>query len=235
VKINAEYVEKHILTHLFLNYKYNYVRHLMISFRTFFSRAVEWKMIKSNPFSKKVPKAEKKSPRYLRQDEIERMREYFCQDFLPSWQNRLVFLTINTGLRKSEVFNLTWEHVDLVNEQMIFPGKGSKERVVPLNNHALAILNELAKEKVKHINRRVFYEINSPDSINTAWRKFRSRTGIKVRFHDLRVTYASYFVMNGGDILTLKDILGHEDLKTIMVYATLSREALHKKKNVVGF
>jgi site-specific recombinase XerD len=61
------------------------------------------------------------------------------------------------------------------------------------------------------------------------------RSVIKVRFHDLRSTFASYFMMNGEDILELKEILGHEDLKTVLIYATLSKEALHKHKDVVGF
>jgi site-specific recombinase XerD len=56
-----------------------------------------------------------------------------------------------------------------------------------------------------------------------------------VQFYDLRSTFASYFMMNEGNILELKEILGHEDLKTVLIYATLSREALHKHKNVVGF
>jgi len=73
------------------------------------------------------------------------------------------------------------------------------------------------------------------DSIHSAWQRFQQRTGIKVRFHDLRSTFASYFMMNGGNILELKEILGHEDLKTVLIYATLSREVLHKHKNVVGF
>jgi site-specific recombinase XerD len=81
----------------------------------------------------------------------------------------------------------------------------------------------------------VFFEISNVDSINSAWQKFRVRTGIRVRFHDLRSTFASYFMMNGGDILELKEILEHEDLKTVLIYATLSREALHKHKDVVGF
>lgn len=48
------------------------------------------------------------------------------------------------------------------------------------------------------------------------WERFLFRTGIKdMRFHDLRHTFASHFMMNGGDLYTLKEILGHKELDTI--------------------
>ena len=50
-----------------------------------------------------------------------------------------------------------------------------------------------------------------------------------------RSTYASYYVMNGGSIMRLKEILGHEDLQTTMIYATLSPVNLHEEKNIVAF
>jgi site-specific recombinase XerD len=53
--------------------------------------------------------------------------------------------------------------------------------------------------------------------------------------YDIRSTYASYYVMGGGSIMRLKEILGHEDLQTTMIYATLSPENLHKDKDVVSF
>ncbi len=230
--ITPQLVEKDIESHLYANYSRGTVRQLMTSFRFFFNKALDWGLIQTNPFSKRVPPMQKRQPRYLREEEIRKMEEYFKQDFIPSWQYDLVFLTLNTGLRRSEVYNLTWDQVDLINEQIIFPGKGDKDRIVPLNHKALSILHK----RRRHIKfKRIFWEITHPYSLNPAWQKFRVRTGIKIRFHDLRSTYASYYVMGGGSLMVLKEILGHEDIQTTMIYATLSREVLHKDKNIVAF
>jgi integrase len=233
-KITPKSVENEIMFYLNGRFKSQAsCSHCLRHFRAVFYKAVEWKMIPENPFSGKVKKIEKKQPRYLKQYEIEKMTEYFERTSIPKWQGELVFFTLNTGLRKEEVFNLTWDNIDLINQNLCFKGKGGKERFVPLNNNAINILGKLNK---RIDNPRVFYEINNSDSISSAWRTFKRRTGIKVRFHDLRSTYASYYMMNGGSIMRLKEILGHEDIKTtIDSYAVLARENLHKDKNIVAF
>jgi len=68
-------------------------------------------------------------------------------------------------------------------------------------------------------------------SIRTAFETALQRAGIlDFRFHDLRHTFASHFVMNGGDMLTLKEILGHSSLKMVERYAHLA--AAHKRRQV---
>jgi len=234
-RITDQYVDNQILPLLLSNHKKSMVRHHMVHFRAFFSKAVDWQMIEKNPFSRKVPKLEKKQPRYLKAEELALMSEYFSKDSLPRWQYEIVFLAVNTGLRKSEICRLNWRHVDLINEQLIFPGKGNKERLVPLNDTALSILQKRNQSKIKNINGRVFQEISSTSTLDSAWQRFQAWSGIKVRFHDLRSTFASYWVMNGGDLIALQKILGHEDIQMTMVYATVDRNALHRNKNVVGF
>ena len=59
----------------------------------------------------------------------------------------------------------------------------------------------------------------------------RARAGIEdFRFHDLRHTFASHFIMRGGDLLTLKEILGHSSLKMVQRYTHLA--AAHKTRQV---
>ena len=57
----------------------------------------------------------------------------------------------------------------------------------------------------------------------------------KIRFQDLRHTFASHFMMNGGDIYHLKEILGHSDIKTTMRYVHLLKTFLVDKADIVSF
>lgn len=57
----------------------------------------------------------------------------------------------------------------------------------------------------------------------------------RIRFHDLRHTYASHFIMNGESIFVLKEILGHSDIKTTQRYAHLSKSFLVDKADTVHF
>ncbi|ATH07076.1 hypothetical protein BIY24_03730 [Halobacteriovorax marinus] len=56
-----------------------------------------------------------------------------------------------------------------------------------------------------------------------------------IRFHDLRHTYASHFVMNGGSIYTLQKLLGHREIETTMIYAHLDKEFMDKACKFVSF
>ena len=229
-RVNRVLVDKKILPALEGRLATATVRHHMINFRSAFSKAVEWGYLKKNPFFGMVPNREKKVPRYFTKEEIEKMRDYLLQKKIPRWQYDLIFLALNTGLRKSELLNLLWEHVDLENEILHFPGKGNKERIVPLNTQALEILRGR-----KRRSGRVFFEIKDRAAIDSAWRRLKKRTGINGRFHDLRKTYASYFVMNGGSLEHLREILGHEDFETVKIYKAFSPDSIQKDKNVINF
>jgi integrase len=69
------------------------------------------------------------------------------------------------------------------------------------------------------------------ESVKTAFNAALRRAGIEdCRFHDLRHTFASHFIMRGGDLKSLQELLGHADIKTTMRYAHLSKA--HKEKAV---
>jgi site-specific recombinase XerD len=65
--------------------------------------------------------------------------------------------------------------------------------------------------------------------------KVREHTRIKGKFHDLRKTFVSYFVMSGGSLEHLREILGHEDYSTVKMYETLSTGNVKLHKDKMGF
>ena len=93
-----------------------------------------------------------------------------------------------------------------------------------MNEAADAALHALPGDKIEG---RVFRR----GSIRTAWENAVERAGLDgFRFHDLRHTFASHMVMRGANLVELRDILGHADLKMTMRYCHLAPE--HKRAAV---
>lgn len=80
----------------------------------------------------------------------------------------------------------------------------------------------IVKSPLKHI-RKQFHYARKQANIND------------VRFHDLRHTFASHYIMNGGDLLSLKQILGHSTLKMVERYAHLSHSHKQNMLNKLNY
>ena len=147
----------------------------------------------------------------------------------------LVLLALNTGLRRGELFNLRWSHVDLDRAMLTVHGGGAKSgqtRHVPLNTEAVAVLRDWQATTEKQ-SGYVFPGKDGAriDNINKAWRAVIAAAGItEFRFHDLRHTFASKLVMAGVDLNTVRELLGHGDLQMTLRYAHLAPE--HKAEAV---
>ena len=230
LKLTKSIADEIITTRLKDNYAYDSVIHHVSNFRTFFSKAVAWGIITHNPFSKLVPHRKRRSPHYYTESDIAKMKEYLKDR--PPWQHDIVLLALNTGLRKGELVNLTWDQIDLLHEHFIIRGKGDQERLVPLNKHSKKIISK----RPRNIgNNKLFWEIKNQQAINSAWRYLKEHTGISGSFHQLRKTYASYYTMNGGDLRDLMEILGHRDYATVLIYSGLSPDHLQRNKDLINF
>ncbi len=214
-------VSKDFLPWLYEHYAWNTARGILISLRAAFNHAQVWGYISSNPFAGVNTRRRKKIPEFYSAEDIEVMRSYFGQPAIPAWQGDIVFFDLNTGLRKEEL--LTIRHPDYKQDIncLVFAGKGQKERMVPLNQAAQSILEKRPRNSQ---DDRIFWEA-SKHGFESAFKRMKARTGLGGNIHQLRRTYASRFVMEGGDLLRLKENLGHQDLDTVLIYATLSPAA----------
>ncbi|MFT3792133.1 MAG: site-specific integrase [Rudaea sp.] len=150
-------------------------------------------------------------------------KDEFCDHLQP-----LVLLAMNTGLRRGELFSLTWEAVDLARNLLTVrfdTAKSGKTRYVPLNADALDVLRRWRKsgqgtglvfpgptgERMTNVNRSwaTLVELAKLDNF---------------RFHDLRHHFASKLVMAGVDLYTVKELLGHSDFEMTQRYAHLAPE-----------
>lgn len=141
----------------------------------------------------------------------------------------IVLLALNTGMRRGELFNLQWEDVSLEGASLTVRGYGAKSgktRHIPLNAEAVQVLRDW-QASTGNTSGYVFPAEDGGrlDNINAAWSRVLKAAGIdRFRFHDLRHTFASWLVMQGVDLNTVRDLLGHADLKMTLRYAHLAPE-----------
>jgi integrase len=149
----------------------------------------------------------------------------------PDHLTAIVLVALNTGLRKGEIFGLQWRDVDLVAAGLTVRGEGAKSgqtRYVPLNTEAVTTLTAWKTATAADGTGYVFTgrEPGEPlDDVKKAWLPVVKAAKLTAfRFHDLRHTFASKLVMAGVDLNTVRELLGHADIKMTLRYSHLSPE-----------
>ena len=194
------------------------------------------------------PKLEKKLPRYLQEDEVEKLFEVSERDKSEiGIRNKvMLYLIYVSGMRISELVNLTIGQLQFDSNFITVNGKGGKGRMVPIPQPVMDLLKEytetvlqvfLAKGdkkrksdflfpvvyggKLKAISRQSFWTI-----LKALWKK----TGFSrpISPHQLRHSLATHMLKNGVDLRSLQMILGHENLSTVQIYTHLETGYLRK-------
>jgi integrase len=225
------------------------VNRCMACLRHMLGKAVEWEMIKQNPFEMGqglMLKENNERLRYLSKEEIDRLLAECSRQVieLPAKNSKtrsvkrvdadylrnIVECAINSGMRKEEILSLKWGQI---RDGLIYldKTKSKKKRQVPIND-TLAELFRIIRKKQGLTSEYVFvYQGKRIKDVKTAYNAAMKRAGIlDANFHTLRHTFASHFVMRGGGLKALQEMLGHSNIKTTMRYAHLSQE--HKKEAV---
>ena len=204
----------------------NYVRKIHMVLQSALEYAVNDRMISSNPASAtKLPKIEKKEKKVMLDEEVERFIEEI--DKMPYWRD-LFYLELMTGLRRGEICGLTWEDLDENNATLKIertidykqgelvigePKTEDGKRVIILPSSAFEMLTQ---RKSTSLSKWVFPKSTDPSkpvAPGYAYQKLQDilqKAGIgKMRFHDLRHTFATHAAKNGVDPKTLAGLLGH--------------------------
>lgn len=136
----------------------------------------------------------------------------------------VVLLAMNTGLRRGELLSLQWSDVDLEAKVITVQAgnaKNGRQRHLPLNKEALSVITRWARQSNEQ--GRVF----EPRDTKKGWNALLDAAHIaNFRFHDLRHHFASKLVMVGVDLNTVRELLGHSDIKMTLRYAHLAPEHL---------
>ncbi|WP_338487981.1 site-specific integrase [Pseudomonas trivialis] len=138
----------------------------------------------------------------------------------------MILLALNTGVRRGELFSLKWSDVNFATKTITVVGataKTSETRHIPANKEALATLQEWQKQ-----GDAVGYVFAGQgggrmEDVKSAWLKLLERAEIQgFRWHDMRHDFASRLVMAGVPLNTVRDLLGHSDIKMTLRYAHLA-------------
>jgi integrase/recombinase XerD len=146
----------------------------------------------------------------------------------------ILFIAYSAGLRVSEVINLRLQDIDRERQQLfIHCSKGKKDRYVRLSPLVLDVLEQYYKKAEVKPTNFLFegQEKGKPYTIRSAQKIFtdaKQKAGISksVSFHSLRHSFATHLLEKGIDVIFIKDILGHFDLRTTQRY-------LHVRKDVL--
>jgi len=199
-----------------------------------FKKAVEWDLLKSDPAtSAKRFSVTSERTRFLTQDEIKRLLKKCDQQVTSPWLLPLVTLALNTGMRPGELLKRKWENVDLQRGSIpIIQGKTLRRKTVAIN--------ELAREALEWFRANCYgdslflWPWGDPIGKVTVYDAFKKAcSAAKIenfRFHDLRHTFASHLVMQGVDLVTVKELLGHKTINMTNRYTHLAQE--HKAQAV---
>jgi site-specific recombinase XerD len=141
----------------------------------------------------------------------------------------LILLSINTGCRRGELFDLTWENVDLDRRILTVTGataKSRRTRHVPLNREASSVLLNWRAQCLETSGLVFVNEAGERfDRANTSWRRLLKDADItNFRWHDMRHHFASRLAMGGVDLNTIRELLGHSDYAMTLRYAHLAPE-----------
>ena len=204
-------------------------------------KAVEWKLIGRNPLAGSIKGKQgrvrladiplnpiERRVRYLTEEEEKRLRETLiardrrAHDYLlPA-----VITSMLTGLRRGELFKLTWGDVDFRSEQLTVrasTAKAGKTRHVPMNAEVIETLKawkpDGAGDKDFVFVTPTGMPIVSPKKAFAVL--MRDAKTSDFTWHDLRHSFASKLAMRGVDLLTIKELLGHGSVKMTEVYAHL--------------
>ena len=190
----------------------------------------EWEWIDRAP---KV-KMYKEIKRRVRWITVEQVRVLLSE--LPSHQKVVMIFALSTGLRQSNVLNLTWQQIDLKRKTAWIYGdqaKGKEDIHVSLSEHVI----DLLKSQLGNHPEYVFTYRKAPiGNINTrAWRNALKRAGIEnFRWHDLRHTWASWLIQNGTPLYSLQEMGGWQSSEMVRRYAHLAPANMSQHAEVVG-
>ncbi|MGZ3499359.1 MAG: site-specific tyrosine recombinase/integron integrase [Vulcanimicrobiaceae bacterium] len=184
------------------------------------------------------PKAPKRLPQVMSEPEVTRLLKTRPvagkSDFQLRRDIAIMELLYASGIRRAELVGLNLSDVDLDRRVMRVIGKGNKQRTVFLNQAAADAIRNYLAVRPRTVDEAMFLSRRKTRlSHRQAWvifREFAQLSGLQkhVTPHVMRHSFATHLLENGADIVTIKELLGHESLSTTQIYTNVSLEHMRR-------
>lgn len=203
------------------------VQNALRAVKTFYNYCIENGYIED--FSKylKLPKAHFKVQEILDNEEINTLLSCFSETKTGMRNKCMVVLMLDSGLRRGELLRLNVGdvHLKLGKPSLIVKGKGGKQRIVPMGMTSTSLLNDYVNlyRKNAGLNEPLFISENNgrctDNLIKQMFKRLKKQSEMpRLHPHLLRHTFATYYIADGGDLETLRLILGHANIQTTQRY-----------------
>lgn len=228
---------------LFINYLYdlNYcnktISRIISALRSFFKYLKVHNIIKENPMLLITnPKLDKRLPKYLSYEDTEKLLNVFDDSPIGIRDSLILEMLYSTGIRVGEIVKIKLNDVSISDMSIKVTGKGNKERIVYFGNRCLDLLNKYLDNSYNILNiNNLDYLFISNTGKCISDRTIRSIVdnasvlagiSIKISPHVLRHTFATHMLMDGANLRSVQELLGHENLSTTQVYTHLTNEKI---------
>lgn len=213
------------------------VAHKITSIKSYFNYNIKRGIVSVNPADKvSRPKLTKHLPEYLTEEEVGKLLDVEVKSPYDYRNKTILELLYSSGIRISELVNIKTPNYDSEECLIRIMGKGSKERIVPLGDYAVNIINDYMNNYRPLINKKhtdyVFVN-NRGDKISRQFifkviKKETLKKGIKkdISPHTLRHTFATHLLKNGADLRIIQELLGHENISTTQIYTHVTNNKL---------
>ena len=208
--------------------------------RTFFKYLNEQEIVKNNKVGYiSMPKFEKGLPTVLNKDDIDKIRAVINTDKITGVRDRLVVeLLYSSGIRASELIDMSEHMINMSEREIRVIGKGNKERITFFSQNAEKWLKhyiDLKKRDYKNYDSSVIFVNSRGEKLNSRSLRrlitdYAKKADInkEVTPHVFRHSFATTLLNKGVDIRYLQELLGHSSISTTQIYTHVSKALLRE-------
>ncbi|MBN2876459.1 MAG: tyrosine recombinase XerC [Bacilli bacterium] len=234
-------VAKFYVSYLYNQYTPKSILRKISAVRSFYDFLIGEDMLMDNPFEFVVlPKVARKLPKFIYPREMIEFLDHIDTTTDLGVRNRAIFeLLYGCGLRAQELVDLNIDDFDFLTKTVRVFGKGSKERIVPIHDMAINMIQSYLMQaranlavKGKESCENLFLNYRGTALSKRGVNKIlddeldRQASTLKISPHSFRHSFATHLINNGVDLRVVQELLGHESLSTTQIYTKVSKERL---------
>lgn len=220
-------------------YSVRTINRRLSSLRSFYAWLVRENLVTEDPCARiEAPRLGRSLPKSLTEAEVESLLNSPNTETNIGLRDRAMLeILYATGLRVSELVGLSISQLNMRQGVIRVMGKGSKERLVPIGDEAIVVLDQYLasarKELLRGRNNDVLFPSNRSQAMTrqTFWhviKRYAVRAGISKSLspHVLRHAFATHLLNHGADLRVVQMLLGHSDISTTQIYTYVAKERL---------